>query len=225
MEGGQGIVWIVWIVYRSVGYISNYLPCFGFYPFPPCSYFYCPSDNCVVSVTCPVLVVYIYTYEYCTFFFCQQQNERLSRCHPSGRGWCLSFILLPSLETLLQGHCQRMWPLAGSLVRLWSRGRNGLLHSSFDLFHILRYNGWDRRTLSKGQKKSYIEAVKCLQAKPAICKSTIPNSVSRFDDFQGVHIQQTFSIHFVVSIYLPSRTSFREGVSVLSYYNYCYNLP
>ncbi|CUS06676.1 unnamed protein product [Tuber aestivum] len=60
---------------------------------------------------------------------------------------------------------------------------------------VIKRKEW--RRLSKVQKKSYIKAVKCLQDKPAIAKATIPNSISRFDDFQGVHIQQTFSIHFV----------------------------
>ncbi|PWW79822.1 Di-copper centre-containing protein [Tuber magnatum] len=60
---------------------------------------------------------------------------------------------------------------------------------------VIKRKEW--RELSNVQKKRYINAVKCLQDKPAIAKATIPNSVSRFDDFQGVHIQQTFSIHFV----------------------------
>ncbi|KAF4553222.1 Tyrosinase-like protein 1 [Elsinoe fawcettii] len=49
-------------------------------------------------------------------------------------------------------------------------------------------------TLSKKQKKSYIAAVKCLQSKPAQ-NTAIPGARNRYDDFVGVHIQQTLSIH------------------------------
>ncbi|KAH7069317.1 hypothetical protein FB567DRAFT_573808 [Paraphoma chrysanthemicola] len=52
-------------------------------------------------------------------------------------------------------------------------------------------------TLSKAERKSYIEAVKCLQSKPSKTPATlIPGAKSRFDDFVGTHIKQTLTIHY-----------------------------
>lgn len=55
------------------------------------------------------------------------------------------------------------------------------------------------RQLTNREKSAYIQAVKCLQQKPTIygVGTAIPGAVSRFDDFHGVHISQTMSIHFV----------------------------
>ena len=56
-----------------------------------------------------------------------------------------------------------------------------------------------RRTLSDDEKKSYIDAVKCLQQNPPTTAQIAPGALSRFDDFQGVHISLAWTIHFVVS--------------------------
>ncbi|KAI5776378.1 tyrosinase central domain-containing protein [Geopyxis carbonaria] len=48
-------------------------------------------------------------------------------------------------------------------------------------------------SLSKAERKCYIDAVLCLQSKPA--KSSYAGARSRYDDFVGVHIEQTLSIH------------------------------
>lgn len=56
-----------------------------------------------------------------------------------------------------------------------------------------------RRTLSISERRSYIDAVLCLQKKPTIYKEVV-GAKSRFDDFQIVHIDQAFDIHFNVSI-------------------------
>ncbi len=54
-----------------------------------------------------------------------------------------------------------------------------------------------RRTLSKQEKASYIRAVKCLLAKPALTPAFNNTGViSRYDDLVYTHIQQTFSIHY-----------------------------
>ena len=53
-------------------------------------------------------------------------------------------------------------------------------------------------TLSDDEKIAYIDAVKCLMDKPSIAGSAIPGARSRFDDFVGVHINQTLTIHATV---------------------------
>ncbi|KAF4983406.1 hypothetical protein FZEAL_1135 [Fusarium zealandicum] len=52
-------------------------------------------------------------------------------------------------------------------------------------------------TLSKTQKKDYINAVKCLQSKPALTPaSEASGAKTRFDDWVAIHINQTQVIHF-----------------------------
>jgi tyrosinase len=49
------------------------------------------------------------------------------------------------------------------------------------------------------QKKSYINAVLCLQQLPAKTpNTTAPGAKSRYDDFVATHIQQTLTIHYTV---------------------------
>jgi len=57
----------------------------------------------------------------------------------------------------------------------------------------LRRQEW--RTLTSKQKAQYIGAVKCLQKLPA--KSPFKSVKTRFDDFQGLHINLTDEIHLV----------------------------
>ncbi|KAH6889819.1 hypothetical protein B0T10DRAFT_513009 [Thelonectria olida] len=52
-------------------------------------------------------------------------------------------------------------------------------------------------TLSKKEKKAYVDAVKCIQGKPALTPSSAaPGAKTRFDDFVATHINQTLTIHY-----------------------------
>ncbi|KAK7432544.1 hypothetical protein QQZ08_000751 [Neonectria magnoliae] len=52
-------------------------------------------------------------------------------------------------------------------------------------------------TFSKKQKKAYVDAVKCIQSKPALTPaSAAPGAKTRFDDFVATHINQTTVIHY-----------------------------
>ncbi|KAK4125699.1 Di-copper centre-containing protein [Parathielavia appendiculata] len=55
-------------------------------------------------------------------------------------------------------------------------------------------------TLSASEKKSYINAVKCLMSKPGKTPTSMaPGVKNRFDDFVAVHINQTMEIHYTGS--------------------------
>nr|KMM68346.1 hypothetical protein CPAG_04675 [Coccidioides posadasii RMSCC 3488] len=61
-------------------------------------------------------------------------------------------------------------------------------------------------TFTARQRKSYIDAVLCLQSLPARTPSSIAaGAKTRYDDFVAVHIQQTLTIHYTV--FLPGNTS------------------
>jgi tyrosinase len=55
-----------------------------------------------------------------------------------------------------------------------------------------------RRALTDEEKKSYTDAVRCLQTQPARNTSQ-PASWTRFDEFQAHHIQIATQVHYVVS--------------------------
>ena len=67
-----------------------------------------------------------------------------------------------------------------------------------DIFILTLINAELRRALSDEEKKSYIDAVKCLQTQPARNTSR-PASWTRFDEFQAHHIEIATQIHYVVS--------------------------
>ncbi|GAB1740789.1 hypothetical protein NU219Hw_g5872t1 [Hortaea werneckii] len=51
--------------------------------------------------------------------------------------------------------------------------------------------------LSKKKRRSYIDAVLCLQSKPALTPaSEAPGAKTRFDDFVATHINQSLAIHY-----------------------------
>ena len=58
----------------------------------------------------------------------------------------------------------------------------------------------NRRTLNDTEKTDYINAVKCLQSRPAFEPRSISAIQSRFDDFQALHIQVADRVHLTVSI-------------------------
>lgn len=56
-----------------------------------------------------------------------------------------------------------------------------------------------RDDLSLDERKTYIDAVKCLQnKKPVTPKSIAPGARNRLDDFTVTHVNQTLFIHFSV---------------------------
>ena len=62
-------------------------------------------------------------------------------------------------------------------------------------------------SLSDEEKIAYTDAVKCLMELPSISGEAIPGAKSRFDDFIGVHINQTPFIHVTVSTFSISNHS------------------
>lgn len=64
---------------------------------------------------------------------------------------------------------------------------------------LILTNGNHRRTFTKKQQQNYLNAVKCLQVKPAKSVSLVPGSKNRYEDFLGIHILYTDEVHFVVS--------------------------
>ncbi|KAK4164116.1 putative tyrosinase [Cladorrhinum sp. PSN259] len=52
-------------------------------------------------------------------------------------------------------------------------------------------------SLTQAQRLAYVNAVKCLQSRPARTPASVaPGAKSRFDDFVVTHIQQTLALHY-----------------------------
>lgn len=63
-----------------------------------------------------------------------------------------------------------------------------------NIFNVAVRREWS--TLSKRERKSYTDAVLCLQKKQSKTPaSLIPGARSRFDDWVGTHINQTLSMY------------------------------
>ena len=92
-------------------------------------------------------------------------------------------------DSLASGSCDRPVPRKEWYFSLYSQ-------ASPKYLQLINY----RRTLQPDEKKSYIDAVLCLQGLPAALSSTIPGAVSRFDDFVGLHISQMEKVHLNVCL-------------------------
>lgn len=76
-----------------------------------------------------------------------------------------------------------------------------------------------RRTLAPKDKQSFIDAVKCVRAKPSLYPpGAVPGSKSLYDDFIAVHLNQTLFIHLTVSTFIPLSTAphITRGSSLLT---------
>jgi len=65
-----------------------------------------------------------------------------------------------------------------------------------------------RGAFSKRERKNYINAVLCLQTLPSkLDPKLFPGAKTRYDDFVGVHINQTMSIHLTVRFLVFAKIS------------------
>ncbi|KAF2214242.1 hypothetical protein CERZMDRAFT_66346 [Cercospora zeae-maydis SCOH1-5] len=79
------------------------------------------------------------------------------------------------------------WQNLNEYVRRFPTNRTCRLEKAY------RRKEWD--SLRPQEKREYIQAVKCLQRKPALSGGIAPGAKSRFDDFVATHVNQTMSIH------------------------------
>lgn len=86
-------------------------------------------------------------------------------------------------------------------IKMWRIGKNGTFVNVIRQFiHIVGLSLISlRRALSKPERKTYIDAVRCIQTKKPSLYQDIKGAKSRFDDFTIVHIEQTFMIHYNAS--------------------------
>jgi hypothetical protein len=95
-------------------------------------------------------------------------------------------------------------------VSAFGGGFEGLRISHAVEFHVMAWiaNGPLRRSrFTNQERKDYIHAVLCLQTLPSKLNSTlVPGARTRYDDFVGVHINQTMSIHLTVGYVLQFYT-------------------
>lgn len=81
--------------------------------------------------------------------------------------------------------------------QLAAQGKQGCTSCTFENAAVRREWG----SLSKKERKDYIDAVLCLQSKPSITpRDEWPGVRTRYDDFVATHINQSMSIHSYVGI-------------------------
>jgi hypothetical protein len=103
-------------------------------------------------------------------------------------------LLLSQVATTCTRPLQRKeWYVTSEMIG----AGNGPVLGIFAFWSFLSY----RRTLRTSEKQAYIKAVGCMQTKPGLLGDLYPGVRSRFDDFLGLHINQTDFIHFVVCVY------------------------
>ncbi|CAK1358821.1 unnamed protein product [Cercospora beticola] len=71
--------------------------------------------------------------------------------------------------------------------------KHNVTNNTCSLKTAYRRKEWD--TLRPHEKRAYIQAVKCLQSKPALSGDLAPGAKSRYDDFTATHVNQTLRIH------------------------------
>jgi tyrosinase len=65
-----------------------------------------------------------------------------------------------------------------------------------------------RSTLSRSEKRNYLDAIQCIHSKPALTPSAVaPGAKSRYDDFVVTHVLQTYSVHATVSLQYRIRSA------------------
>ena len=62
------------------------------------------------------------------------------------------------------------------------------------LYYTIGYLQLNRATLTKPERRHYIDAILCLQSLPSKL-GDVPGARTRYDDFAAVHINHTLSIH------------------------------
>ena len=73
--------------------------------------------------------------------------------------------------------------------------KNNNKRGGCNLFNVAVRREWN--SLSKKERKSYTDAVLCLQKKQTKTPvSLLPGARSRYDDWVGTHINQTLNIHY-----------------------------
>ncbi|OQO14223.1 hypothetical protein B0A48_01099 [Cryoendolithus antarcticus] len=106
--------------------------------------------------------------------------------------WAALLSLLAVTEAWQPASTQKTDKLAAQGMRnLYASERRHHGHKGCNIKNAAVRKEW--LTLTPHEKKDYISAVKCLQSKPALSSATVPGAKTRYDDFVGVHIQQTLT--------------------------------